>query len=103
MEQRRELITAVLPNGAEVGIVALRRGGAQDVGALGRLNLDGIRETLAGLAELTQDAIKKARPDSARVEFGLDIQLESGKLVALLVDGSGGASLTVTLSWGATD
>ncbi|MGH8887716.1 MAG: CU044_2847 family protein [Egibacteraceae bacterium] len=100
MEDRGEVVDVVLPNGAAMRVVVVDSGGAQDVGLLDSLDLEGVRETIEGLAELVTSAVQKAKPTKATVEFGLSITAKSGKLTGLLVDGSAGGSLKVTLSWG---
>lgn len=45
-------------------------------------------------------ALEKVKPRSASVEFGLEVSFEEGKLTALLVQGSGTASVNITLQWG---
>lgn len=99
MDQRRETVQATLPGGAEISVSAVGASGAQDVSASKVFDLDGVREALTGMAQLAHDALSKVSPDSATVEFGLDVRVESGKLTGLLVSGSGEASLKVTLNW----
>lgn len=98
-DQRRDTVQAVLPDGTEVSIVAVKGAGASDITASRAFDLDGLRASLAGIAKLAHEAISSVTPDSATVEFGLDVTVESGKLTGLLVSGSGEASLKVTLAW----
>ena len=94
------MVSAVLPNGSDIGILVQRGANASaDIAALDRLDLDGISSALSGPAQMARDAMAHVAPDSATVEFGLDVKLESGKLTGLLVSGSGEASLKVTLTW----
>ena len=98
--ERFETVPVELPNGVTISVQALSPGGARDVGSRdGNFDLGEVGRALTGLAELAKDAIAKATPDTASVEFGMDIALESGKLTALLVSGSTTASLKVTLGW----
>ena len=66
---------------------------------MGVLSMDGVRDALTSTASLVKEAIQKVAPDSATVEFGLDVKVESGKLTGLLVSGQGSATLKVTLHW----
>lgn len=100
MEDSGEVVDVVLPNGATMRVAVVEAGGAQDVGLLDALDLDGVRATIEGLAELVAGAVQRAKPTKTTVKFGLDITAKSGKLTGLLVDGSAGGSLEVTLSWG---
>jgi hypothetical protein len=43
------------------------------------------------------------RPDRGTVEFGIDVGVESGALTALVVKGTGTATLKVTLEWERSD
>ena len=95
-----QVVSAELPNGATLRIVAEQGGGAQDVAWNGPFDFDRVRDVIEGLAEMVQTAVTKVRPDSVEVELGLDISVESGKLTALLVKGDAGASLKITLGWG---
>ncbi len=40
-----------------------------------------------------------AKPDKMTAELGLKLAVKSGKLTGMLVEGSGTASLKVTLEW----
>lgn len=100
MDDDREVVEVALPNGATMCVAVADSGGARDVGMLDALSLDGVRESIEGLAELVTAAVQKVRPTKTTVEFGLDITGKTGKLTGLLVEGSAGGSLKVTLSWG---
>lgn len=62
---------------------------------------DGVRSALEGISNEVLSAMSKVKPKSAKVEFGIKVSVESGKLTGLLVQGAGEANLTVTLEWGA--
>ena len=98
--ERLEMVDeVVLPNGVSIGVEAVRGRGARDVSSGGSFDFDQVSAALTGLAQVAKDAIEKAAPDTASVEFGMDLKVEAGKLTALLVSGSGSASLKVTLGW----
>jgi hypothetical protein len=99
----REVVEVELPNGtvALVQAVPVDGGrGAAKVGALDRLDFDGVAGTLAGVGEAIQAAVAKAKPRMVRVELGIEMVLKAGKLTGMLVEGSGTADLQVTLEWG---
>ncbi|WP_346619576.1 CU044_2847 family protein [Blastococcus montanus] len=98
--EKRRVVSAVLPNGVQIGVEAVDAGGSQDVSRGRALDLGELGAALEGMATLVKDALVKVAPDSAEVEFGMDVKVESGKLTALLVGGSAGASLKITLGWG---
>ncbi len=57
-------------------------------------------QSIQEIATTIGNALKKASPKKASVTFGLEVALQSGKLTSLLVQGSGTATLNVTLEWG---
>ena len=62
-------------------------------------SFDEIGERIVGVAQSLDAAVRKVKPSSASVEFGIELSAESGKLTALLVKGSGKANLKITLNW----
>jgi Trypsin-co-occurring domain 1 len=74
-------------------------GGPRPVGHDQPLSFDGIRDTVSAIAGKLAEACRHVQPDEASVEFGLSLVAQAGKLTGLLVDGSGSASLKITLSW----
>lgn len=99
MTTRQELIPVKLANGVEMRVAATVLGGEEDV-ALKLLSFEEITDTLEGIVGSLNAALQKIKPKKASVEFGLEVAVESGKLTALLVKGSGTATLNITLEWG---
>ncbi len=100
MAERLKVVDGVvLPNGVTIAVEAVQGRGASDVSAGGSFDFEQVGAALSGLAQVAKDAIEKVKPDSATVELGMDLKVEAGKLTALLVSGSGSASLKVTLGW----
>jgi hypothetical protein len=60
---------------------------------------DDFGDSLESLTKALRTTIQKIAPTKASIEFGIEIGVESGKLTALLVKGSGKANLKVTLEW----
>lgn len=59
-------------------------------------------EVTAAIESLTKDiaeAIQNIKPDKASVRFGIEIGIESGKLIPLLVKGTSTANLEIILEW----
>lgn len=73
--------------------------GPRTVGYGEALSFDGVRDTIRVISTEISEAWRHVRPNEASVEFGLSLTVKSGKLTGLLVEGSGAASLKVTLSW----
>ncbi|MFE1228563.1 CU044_2847 family protein [Streptomyces sp. NPDC058745] len=62
-------------------------------------DLSEVTHALSSFAGQIGEALHRAAPDRATVEFGCQLGLESGKLTALIVKGSATANLRVTLEW----
>ncbi len=63
------------------------------------MGFDCVSDTIQKIAEELARAVKNVKPDEMAVEFGLSFSAQTGKLTGLLVDGTGGASLSVRLRW----
>jgi NTP-dependent ternary system trypsin peptidase co-occuring protein len=61
--------------------------------------LIGFAEAIGGIAESVQASLKKARPDTVEVEFGLDIDVATGQVVSLITEAHAAASMKVKLGW----
>ena len=96
---RTEVIKALLDDGTSISIQATSLGGEERV-AFGVPPFKEVTDTVEGLARAIVTTLKKVKPRSASVEFGVQIGVESGKLTALLVKGTGNANLKITLEWG---
>ncbi|MFB7590138.1 CU044_2847 family protein [Streptomyces sp. NPDC056169] len=62
-------------------------------------DLSAVTGALASFAGQIGEALDRAAPDRATVEFGCQLGLDAGRLTALVVQGSANASLRVTLEW----
>ena len=63
------------------------------------LSFDGVAKSIEAVAERMTAALDQVKPDRAAVEFGIDVGVESGALTALVVKGTGNATLKITLEW----
>ncbi|MBL8254399.1 MAG: CU044_2847 family protein [Candidatus Competibacter sp.] len=99
MPTKQALIPVTLANGARIRVAATMLGGEEDV-AIKLLSFDEIADTIEGIAGSLNAALQKVKPKKASVEFGLEVAVESGALTALLVKGTGTATLKITLEWG---
>lgn len=100
MPTKQEWVPVQLANGAQIRVAATMLGGEEDV-AFKVLSFDEVTKTIEGIAGSLNAALQKVKPKKASVEFGLEVAVESGALSALLVKGSGTATLKITLEWGA--
>jgi Trypsin-co-occurring domain 1 len=96
-EMTTEKIPVKLPNGAIIKI-EVSDFGREDV-ASNVMNFDDIAPALEGITAAIKGTIEKVKPKKASVKFGLETSIESGKLTAVIVKGSGKANLEITLEW----
>lgn len=78
---------------------------ADGVGTVGLddvMSFDGVADTVKAVAKSLTAAWEEVRPDEASVEFGLKVSGKTGKLIGLLVESGGEATLKVVLSWKAS-
>jgi len=96
---KTEVVKALLDDGTSISIQATSLGGEERV-AFGVPPFKEVTDTVEGLAKALVTTLKKVKPRAASVEFGVQVGIESGKLTALLVKGTGNANLKITLEWG---
>lgn len=96
-----EVIEMELPNGATAlaRVAATGEGGPAKVSAIPKFEFGDVGKAIEGIAESLKTALDKVAPDKVTVELGLEIAAKAGKLTALVVEGEGKGSLTVTLEW----
>ncbi len=96
---RREV---TLPNGAKAHFeLSSSADGYTDV-ASSDLSFSGVLDAVEGVALALGETMKKLKPKSATVEFGVELGLKEGKLLAIFLQGEGKANLKVQLTWGET-
>lgn len=95
MSAEEEFLIQVLPEG---GGVALQDSSDAIVRA-GKDRFEAAAKLARIAAETVGSAVKAASPDKGSVEFGLTFEAESG--LPVLAKGKVGASITITLEWGA--
>lgn len=98
MEPRTEIVPVTLGDGTIIQIQATAIGGEEDV-VIGNLSFDGVRQAIRGIAHEIGGVLAEVQPRKASVEFGLEVAVESGRLTALWVNGSGTATMKITLEW----
>lgn len=98
MERRKEVVPIQLANGATVYIESTMLGGEQQV-AFHEFSFQEVANAIEGIAQAVIEPLQKVKPRKATVEFGLEVAVKSGSLMALWVDGSGKANLKITLEW----
>lgn len=97
---RTEIVRAQLGDRTIILIEARTAPGDRDVSAAsGVLDFSSVTGSIESIAADLMAVFDRVRPKKASVEFGVEVGIESGKLTAFLVKGSGKANLKVTLSW----
>jgi hypothetical protein len=66
----------------------------------GILNLEGVSKAIRELAGTLKTALDEAKPTKATLEFGLQVGVQPGQLIAIWVQGESKANLKVKLEWG---
>ena len=99
MELRTQAIPVKLDNDQVVHVQATVVGGEEYISDE-IPSFKSVTDAIEGISQEIIGALAKVKPSRASAEFGLEVALESGKLTALWVKGSGTASLKVTLEWG---
>ncbi|WP_181143735.1 CU044_2847 family protein [Streptomyces cinnamoneus] len=59
----------------------------------------GLADVVRGVVGSLRMGLAAARPDEVRVDFGIELSAQAGRVIGLLADGNGKASITVSLTW----
>jgi Trypsin-co-occurring domain 1 len=94
-------VPVVLSGGRTIKVEATVIGGPQKVGILESQPFQDLLGAVEDLGITFSESLRKAKPTKGSIEFGVEVGLEAGKLVALLCQGTGKANLKITLEWGA--
>jgi hypothetical protein len=99
MDQTTRTVQVELGNGKTMLVEAVFTSGEAEI-ADSSVSFEGVLDAIEGLSQSIASVLEKVKPRKAMVEFGLQTSLEAGRLTALLVKGTGTASIKVTLEWG---
>lgn len=106
MEAQSKVIPVELSDGTNIKVEATLIGDTQNItpSAYRKLTSQTLpfNEAIAGIESLSKDiaeTLQKLKPDKAKVRFGVEIGVESGKLIAVLAKGTENANLEITLEW----
>lgn len=99
MQGRTQIVPVQINENITVMVEARGLGGEQDVSRQ-LLDFEGVTDAIEALTGAIATTINKVKPDKATVELGLEIAVKSGKLTALLVEGTGKGNIKITLQWG---
>ncbi len=98
-EEQTDGIPVKLPNGTVIKIETPQRAGKEDVDFT-IFSFDDIGKALEGITEAIKGTIEKVKPKKTSVKFGIEVGIESGKLTAMIVKGTGKGNLEITMEWG---
>lgn len=98
MQRQEEIIPIRLNKEQTILVKATMLGGEEDVSS-GTFSFDNAMSAVEGLATKFSDLFETIKPEKAKVEFGVNFSVESGKLSTLLVNGQGETSIKITLEW----
>lgn len=90
-------------DGTRLYVEAIAAGGEQQVGNVIVESLQSALDSIKAIGHRVAEAAEAIGPDRFSVQLGFSFKLEQGVLVAILVKGSGTASLTVNLEWDRSD
>lgn len=62
-------------------------------------HIQGFTEAVSGIAESVRDGLRRAKPDTVEIEFGLDIDVSAGAAISLIADAHAKAAVRITLGW----
>ncbi|MFI9719256.1 CU044_2847 family protein [Streptomyces sp. NPDC052396] len=76
-------------------------GGYRDSSAVSRVAdlAGGLSDVVHGVVGSLRAGLAAARPQEVEVEFGIELSAKAGKVISLLADGEGRASIKVRLTW----
>lgn len=92
--------SVVLEDGTIIQVQMTPLGGPVKVAAFkGGYPFKSITQSVETISKSLMKAIRKASPNKATIQFGIEIGTKEGQLTALLVQGTTTANLSITLEW----
>lgn len=96
-ESRSQPVSAQLSNGSLIKIEVTQTG-REDV-AFDVRPFQEVTNAIEGIVDAIAATLYKVSPTKAVVKFGIDVAIDSGKLTAMIVQGSSKANLEIVLEW----
>jgi hypothetical protein len=101
MSERRNIQKVSLPDGTDAYFeISPSLDSYPEVAGKGSLSFEDILKSVEGVAGALGDTIKRLSPSRSAIEFGVEIGIKEGQLLAFFVQGESKANLKVTLEWG---
>lgn len=98
MNKQFEVITLKLDDNTVCLAHVARMGGEHDV-SISEHHIDGVMDAVREISRRLHIVLEAVKPQEASVEFGIQLAAKSGKLAAMLIEGSGDASFKITMKW----
>lgn len=101
MVTQKSFHSVVLEDGTKIQVQTTSlSGGVQKVSGFKHdYPFEVVSQSIEKISKSLIKSIKKASPNKATVQFGVEFGLKEGQLTAFLVQGTTTANLTVTLEW----
>jgi hypothetical protein len=97
----RELVEVELPDGRVMWASVESPDGPRDVGLAARVSqLPGFPEVMEWVGTAVSAGLRSASPDQISVEFGVELAVGNGGIVAALGGVGAKAAVKVTMRWG---
>jgi len=101
LREDRVVVPMTLTDGTIVRVSACQLGGDENVVDWAEaFQFSEVTGMIEAVAQDLAACLNRVKPQKTTVEFGVEIAIESGKLTALLVDGSAKGNLKISLEWG---
>lgn len=97
-----QILPIQLPSGDTVWARVETAPGPRDMantGVAAALKAEGFPETIKAVAESVRMGLRDIKPNEVRVEFGVELTVKSGKVLSVLAEVGGTASVKVELTW----
>lgn len=99
MDEATRRIPVELVDGVIAYVEVADLGGRREVAEDATPRFESALDTVRAMSSQIYQAMAELKPQRFEVELGFELGVESGKLTALLVKGTGKANLKVTLEW----
>ena len=100
MEQTTEIVPVQMANGKVLQVQVTALGGEEDIAIADHLpTFTEVTDAIEQISRAMVSTFERVKPRKASVELGVEVAAKEGQLTALLVQGSGTASIKITLAW----
>jgi hypothetical protein len=94
-----EYQTVAFPNGATARFEVVKPDDGYTQVSSKIFDIENVLASIEGIASALGSTLEKTKPKNSKVEFGVELTIHEGKLVALFVQGEAKANLKVSLEW----